>query len=85
MFFQFIRVPQKTKSADCLSACLSSFLVFLSTDLGSLRKSVFVLFVSQITVKSVCLSVKFFFGISALFPQEKGMKRHNRHTAAPSS
>jgi hypothetical protein len=31
--------------------------------------------VSQITVKSVCLSVKFFFcGISALLPPEKGMK-----------
>jgi hypothetical protein len=55
------RVSQKTKSADCLSARLLSFLVFLSTDLGSLRKSVFVLFVSQITVKSVCLSVDFLF------------------------
>ncbi len=80
-----IRVSQKTKSADCLSARLLSFLVFLSTDLGLLRKSVFVLFVSQITVKSVCLSINFFCRISALLPPEKGMKGHIRHTTAPSS
>ncbi len=63
---------------------MSSILVFLSTDLGSLRKSDFVLFVSQITVKSVCLSVDFFFGgISALLPRpEKGMLYYPCHTSA---
>jgi hypothetical protein len=50
-------VSQKTKSADCLSARLSNFLVFLSTDLGSLRKSIFVLFVSQEETRQAMVSV----------------------------
>ncbi len=60
---------------------MSFFLVFLATFLGSLRNSFFVLFVSKITVKSVCLSVDFFFlrDFSSVAPRKRHEGTHPPH------